>query len=125
MRIVEVDLGGMTDTSAGIDTGRLVALTKFLMGRARDTGTDGKISLQAFLSIANSLNVGITKENLTKLMAADNPDPNSALLRNYIANVTPTEVIFKGAENTATALPNMKPEQSQAVVDQMAKRAIK
>lgn len=121
MRILEVE-GDPTDTT-GVNIGKLVALVKFLMGRAKDTRSPERISLQAFLSIANSLNVGVTKENLQRLVSADNQDTEAAVLRNYIANVTPTEVIFKGAENTAGAT-GLKPEQSQNIVAQMAKRAL-
>lgn len=123
MLILEVaDMSG----DAGVDTGKLLAMTKFLIGRAKDTGSDAKISLQAFLSLANSLNIGVTKESLQKIISADNQDENAVILRNYIANVTPTEVIFKGSKNTAGNLGQpQNPEQARKVVDQMAKRALK
>lgn len=111
--------------TAGVDTGRLLALVKFLMGRAKDTNTDQKISLAAFLAIANNLKIGVTKENLQQLVSADNQDENAVLLRNYIANVTPTEIIFKGAESEAGALqPPPTADQSAKIVDQMAKRTL-
>jgi hypothetical protein len=112
------------DQSIGVDTAKLIALSRFIMGRAQDTGTEPTMSLQAFLSMANNMKIGVTKEQLSQLVSAESKDPQAALLRNYIVNVTPDTVVFRGGSAPADLEP-ANPNQSQAIVSQMAQRAMK
>lgn len=112
------------DQAIGVDTAKLIALARFLMGRAQDTGTEPQISLQSFLSMANNLKIGVTKEQLSRLVSAESDSPEATLLRNYIVNVTPDTVVFRGG-TTPTDLEPANPNQSQAIVSQMAQRAMK
>lgn len=113
MRIDEVESAGT------IDLTKLVALSQFLLGRAEDVGAEKRISLESFLKQAHNLGIGITAENLKNLATA-------GPLRNVIANVTPTEVIFAGAGDIGgdTQAP-VSPEQNQNIVAGMAKRALR
>lgn len=113
MRIDEVE------SAPTIDLTKLVALSQFLLGRAEETGAQKKISLKTFLQQAHHLGIGLTAESL-KNLATSGP------LRNVIANVTPTEVIFTGADDiSGDTTGEMNAQQSQNVVAGMAKRALK
>jgi len=97
------------------DVPRLIALAQFLIGRANDTGADKKISTQAFLNIARDMGLPITRDNLVNLAS-------EGKLGEVIANVTPQEVIFKGADDAGTAAPTTA-DQQQNIVKSMANRA--
>lgn len=113
MRITEVE------QAAPIDLTKLVALSQFLIGRADDTGAAKRISLNSFIQQAHNLGIGITAESLQNLAT-------SGPLRSVIANVTPTEVIFRGADDiTGDVTGEMNADQSQNIVAGMAKRALK
>ena len=122
MRISEVATPDI-DTAIGVDAGKLIALAKFFIGRAKDTGASAKIGLTTFLSMANNLGIGITKESLQQMMDSENQDQTAVLVRNYISNVTPNEIVFKGGQSSSDAAPPQA-DQSQAIVNQMAQRAI-
>ena len=62
------------------------------------------------------MGIGISEENLRNLAS-------QGILSSVIANVTPNEVIFVGADDTSGNL-QAKADQSQAIVKQMAKRAM-
>jgi hypothetical protein len=111
MRIDEVE------QAETIDLTKLVALSQFLLGRAEDTGAPKRVSLDTFLKQAHNLGIGITAENLKNLATA-------GPLQDVIVNVTPDEVIFKGANNISGKT-QPSPEQNQNVVASMAKRALK
>ena len=113
MRIDEVE------SAPTIDLTKLVALSQFLLGRAEETGAQKKISLKSFIQQAHHLGIGITPDTLKNLATA-------GPLRNVIANVTPTEVIFAGADDIAGDVTGqMNAQQSQNIVAGMAKRALK
>ena len=113
MRIDEVE------QAAPIDLTKLVALSQFLLGRAEDVGAKKRISLETFLKQSHNLGVGITAETLQNLAT-------SGPLRSVIANVTPTEVIFRGADDVSGDLQGQpSPEQNQNIVAGMAQRALK
>ena len=97
------------------DVPRLIALAQFLIGRAEDTGAERKMSTQAFLNITRDMGLPITRDNLVNL-ASDGK------LGEVIVNVTPKEVIFKGADDAA-AVPPATPDQQQNIVKSMANRA--
>ena len=102
-----------------VNTTKLAAIGQFLLGRADDTGAEKRISLKAFLQQAHNLGIGLTAESLQNLATA-------GPLRNLIANVTPTDVIFRGAEDISGDLQGQpSAEQNQNIVAGMAKRALK
>jgi hypothetical protein len=100
---------------AKVEVPRLIALAQFLIGRAEDTGADKKISTEAFLNIAHDMGIGISRDNLVNLAS-------EGKLGEVIVNVTPQEVIFKGAEDI-TGDVAAAPDQNQAIVKSMANRA--
>jgi hypothetical protein len=94
-----------------------LALTTWLADRAKDENAQGQISQDAFIDVAKSLEVNVTKENLGDLIAKEplsnvlEPlDPNSGVVR------------FKGELETTTG---MTVDQARATVDSNAKSALK
>ena len=103
------------DEVAGVatDTGRLVALVSFLIGRAEDKAAPTKISIDAFLKMANDMGIAMDDRQLRDL--AERPPLNQV-----ITNVDDTDVFFGQDEVESTT---MTVSQAQDTVDKMAKRA--
>jgi hypothetical protein len=102
---------------AGHNSQKLLALTQFLLGRASDTTAKKQISQDAFIELAKSLGVNVTKETLVDLIAQpplsnvmEPLDPNSGVIR------------FKGNDEVA---PGMDVDQAEEIVDKNAKKAMK
>jgi len=98
------------------DSQKLLALTKFLSGRADDTTAKKEISQTAFVDLAQSLGVSINPESLGELISQEplsnvlEPlEPNSGVVR------------FKGNTEAETG---MSVDQARAVVDSNAKAAM-
>ena len=98
------------------DSQKLLALTKFLSGRADDTTAKKEISQSAFIDLARSLGVIINPESLGELVGQEplsnvlEPlDPNSGVVR------------FKGNTEAETG---MSVDQAEAVVNSNAKAAL-
>jgi len=112
MRINEVGNGRSDDTAA-----RLLGLAEFLLGRARDTGGQKQISMQAFLNLAHNMQIDLTPDTLQN-MASQSPlngvfmpiEPNSGMIR------------FKGNDSGPVPMPV---NQAQDIVAAAAKRAMK
>lgn len=98
------------------DAIKLAGIGQFLLRRAEDTAAQKKISVDAFVSLANQNGINLTPERLRQ-MAQQPP------LSNIIANVTDDEVIFTGGDESPTA-DQMSVDQARKKVDQMAKRAL-
>ena len=99
------------------DSQKLLALTKFLSGRADDTTSKKEISQDAFIDLARSLGVIIDPDQLGQLI---NQEP----LSNVLEPLAPGEnvVRFKGnVEGQA----GMSVDQARATVDANAKAAMK
>jgi hypothetical protein len=99
------------------DSQKLLALTKFLSGRADDTTAKKEISQAAFIDLARSLGIIINPESLGELVSQEplsnvlEPmEPNSGVVR------------FKGNTEAETG---MSVDQARAVVDSNAKAALK
>jgi hypothetical protein len=99
------------------DAQKLVALSKFLSGRANDESARKQISQDAFIQAAKSLGVNVTSDNLADSISQEplsnilEPlDPNSGVVR------------FKGNTEAETG---MSVDQARAVVDSNAKAAMK
>jgi hypothetical protein len=102
---------------ANPDSEKLLALSKFLSGRAEDTTAKKEISQDAFIDLAKSLRVNVTSDNLGDLISQEplsnvlEPlEPNSGVVR------------FKGNTEAETG---MSVDQARAVVDSNAKSALK
>jgi hypothetical protein len=98
------------------DSQKLLAITKFLSGRADDTTAKKEISQSAFIDLARSLGVIINPESLGELVSQEplsnvlEPlDPNSGVVR------------FKGNTEAETG---MSVDQAAAVVNSNAKSAL-
>ena len=98
------------------DSQKLLALTKFLSGRADNTSAKKEISQTAFIDLARSLGVIIDPTSLGELISQEplsnvlEPiDPNSGVVR------------FKGNTEAETG---MTVDQARAVVDTNAKAAM-
>ena len=98
------------------DSQKLLALTKFLSGRADDTTAKKEISQAAFVDLAQSLGVSINPESLGELI---NQEP----LSNVLEPLEPNSgvVRFKGNTEAETG---MTVDQARAVVDTNAKAAM-
>ena len=102
---------------ASVGNQKLMALGEFLVGRAGDTGAKKKISVDAFLNMAQGMGVNITANQLRDL-AEQEP------LKNIIVNITDDEVIFTGAGTSTQATDTMSVQQAQDTVEKMAKNAL-
>ena len=98
------------------DSQKLLALTKFLSGRADDTTAKKEISQAAFIDVARSLGIIINPESLGELVSQEplsnvlEPmEPNSGVVR------------FKGNTEAETG---MSVDQAEAVVNSNAKAAL-
>jgi len=100
------------------NSGKLMALTQFLAGRAGDTDSKKQISTQAFIELAQSLGVNVTADNLGDMIAKE---PLSNVLLPYEPNSN--VVKFKG--NTDVTDTSMDTDQAEKVVSSNAKAAMK
>jgi hypothetical protein len=113
MLIFEVENSAPQD-----DSGKLLALTQFLAGRAGDTNSKKQISTQAFIELAQGLGVNVTADTLGDLIAKE---PLSNVLLPYEPN---SNVIkFKGNDEPSNT--QMDTAQAEKVVDSNAKAAMK
>lgn len=107
------EFAGAEDQSA-----RLAALAKFLDNRAQDEAAVRRISIPAFLNLAQGLGISITPDQLRD-MALKPP------LDGIIANVEDDTITFRGEEQDIAVSDKMTVDQAQKTVDTMAKRAAK
>ena len=104
--------------SEAVDSGKLMALTQFLSGRASETDGRKQISTKAFIELAQSLGVNVTANTLGDLIAQE---PLSNVLEPYQPNSN--VVSFKGDETPPNT--DMDTAQAEKVVDSNAKSAMK
>lgn len=104
------------EDSADPDVEKLAALCQFLIGRAQDTDAVKQISTDAFLSLAQNQGISLTR---SKLIDLSQQPP----LSNFIANVEPDKITFRGAEPEVSS--TMSVDQARDTVEKMAKRAAK
>ena len=110
MRIFEV-------AESGPDTGKLAALSQFLVHRSDDESAKKQISIDAFINLAKDQLVNVTKDNLADLIS-------KPPLSNILEPLDPSSgvVRFKGDTEADTG---MTVDQAQAVVNSNAKAALK
>lgn len=93
---------------------QLTVLSQFLLSRAKDTDSQKRISVQAFLKIAADMGISFTRAQLLNQVA-------QPPLSNLIDNVEGDEIVFKGDDTADAAMPVSK---AQDVVGKMSKRAL-
>lgn len=113
MLLIEFD----TVTTRVVDDAKLVALTQFLAGRAKDTDAQKSIGLPSFLKLARQMGISLTADQLKD--AIQRPPLNN-LIANVEGDADDGLVIFNGGEEIQTQMPT---DQAEKVVSQMAKRA--
>jgi hypothetical protein len=110
MKISEVDVSQTPDPN------KLLGLVDFLAGRANDTNAQKEISQEAFIKLANHLNIPVTKFNLPELT---NQEPLNKVLEPLQPNSN-NPVVFKGGNPTDISMPVNK---AQDIVAAAAKQA--
>ena len=115
MKIFEVD----TFAGATPDPDKLLGLVDFLNGRADDTNSQKQISQQAFISLAQSLDINVTDQNIAELVG----QPPLSNLLEPLAPGSADPIVFKGGEAPAPA--TMPVNKAQNIVAAAAKSAIK
>ena len=113
MRINEVASVGSTP-----DPNQLLGLAEFLAGRANDTNSQKQISQDAFVSLAQSLDIPVNKQNLDTVV---NQEPLSNILEPMEPGST-EPIKFKGAAPDDVSMPVNK---AQDIVAKAAKSAMK
>jgi hypothetical protein len=113
MKIFEVD-AGLAPTP---DPEQLSGLVQFLNGRANNTNAKKEISQDAFIKLANDLDINLTAQNLADVVSQE---PLSNLLEPVDPN---TDVlVFKDAGKLDVAMPVNR---AQDIVAAAAKSAAK
>ena len=110
MKIFEVD------TSAVTKPNNLVGLVDFLAGRATDTNSSKQISQDAFIRLAKTLGITVTKASLPDLT---NQEPLNTVVEPLQPN-SEDPLVFKGGEPAEVAMPVDK---AQDIVAKAAKKA--
>jgi hypothetical protein len=112
MRIFEVDMG----LAPPPDPEQLAGLVQFLNGRADNTHARKEISQDAFIKLANDLDINITAQNLADVVSQE---PLSNLLEPMDPNTG--VLMFKGTGQPDTAMPVNR---AQDIVASAAKSAM-
>lgn len=115
MFIAEVASTGPTP-----DPTLLLGLVEFLSGRVQDTKAQKQISQDAFINLAQSLDIPLNKDNLDTIV---NQEP----LSNVLEPMEPGSndpIRFKGAAPTNDTVP-MSVNRAQDIVAKSAKSAMK
>ena len=95
---------------------QLSGLVQFLNGRANDTNAKKEISQDAFIKLANDLDINVTAQNLADVVSQE---PLSNLLEPMDPNTG--MLVFKGAGEPNVAMPVNK---AQDIVASAAKSAM-
>lgn len=115
MKIFEVDNFGAQTPDPDV----LLGLVDFLSGRALDTNSQKQISQDAFISVAQSLNVPVNRRNIADLVG----QPPLSNVLEPLAPGSNDPIIFKGGAEQNVE-PKMSVPQAQQVVSKMAKSAM-
>jgi hypothetical protein len=97
---------------------QLLGLVQFLAGRADNTSAPKQISVDAFVNLAQSLDINVNKNNVEEIVGQP---PLSSVLEPF--DPSTNQIVFKGAEQTdPTQMPVNK---AQDIVAAAAKSAMK
>lgn len=102
---------------ANPDSEKLLALTKFLTGRAEDTTAKKEISQAAFVDLAKSLGVNVTADTLANTISQEP-------LSNVLEPIEPGSGVIRFKGNVEGSA-GMSVDQARATVDSNAKAAMK
>jgi len=95
---------------------KLAALGQYLIGRANDKNATSKLSVDAFLSIAQKMGIPLDVDSLTDMV-------QTGELQNIVDTMSGNEIKFKSAK-TVDADPTLSIDRARNVVNNMAKRAM-
>ena len=95
---------------------KLAALGQYLIGRANDKNATSKLSVDAFLSIAQKMGIPLDVDSLTDMV-------QTGELQNIVDTMSDNEIKFKSAK-TVDADPTLSIDRARNVVNNMAKRAM-
>jgi hypothetical protein len=110
MRIDEVE------SAVSLDPGKLMGLVNFLSGRADNENAQKQISVDAFISAAQSLGFPVNQRNVISVVSTP---PLDGVLEPIDPN-NPGVIMYKGANTGATKMPVDK---AQDIVAASAKQA--
>ncbi len=105
------------DQSSTPSPDQLLGLVQFLAGRADDTNSRKQISRDAFISLAQSLDINVTPDNVEEIIGQP---PLSSVLEPMQPDST--EIVFKGAGQQVA--PGMPVNKAQDIVANAAKSAM-
>lgn len=95
---------------------QLLGLVQFLAGRADDTSAPKQISVDAFVNLAQSLDINVNKNNVQEIVGQP---PLSSVLEPF--DPSTNQIVFKGAEQTGPT--QMPVNKAQDIVAAAAKSA--
>lgn len=113
MKIFEVESAPIFTPSPD----QMLGLVEFLSGRADDQASSKQISQLAFINLAQSLGINVTKDNLSELV---NQPPLSNVLEPLQPD-TDEPIVFKGGEPAGQI--EMPVNKAQDIVAKAAKSA--
>jgi hypothetical protein len=97
---------------------QLLGLVQFLAGRADDTSAPKQISVDAFVNLAQSLDINVNQNNVQEIVGQP---PLSSVLEPFDPNTN--QIMFKGAEQAGPT--QMPVNKAQDIVAAAAKSAMK
>ena len=96
---------------------KLAALGQFLIGRANDQNATSKLSVEAFISIAEKMGIPLDVESLQDMVMQGE-------LENIITNMDNKEISFK-SEKQVQDNPDLSIDKARNTVNNMAQRAMR
>lgn len=96
---------------------KLAALGQFLIGRANDQNATSKLSVEAFISIAEKMGIPLDAESLQDMVMQGE-------LENIITNMDNKEISFK-SEKQVQDNPDLSIDKARNTVNNMAQRAMR
>jgi hypothetical protein len=97
---------------------QLLGLVQFLAGRADDTSAPKQISVDAFVNLAQSLDINVNRNNVEEIVGQP---PLSSVLEPL--DPSTNQIMFKGAEQSGPT--QMPVNKAQDIVAAAAKSAMK
>ena len=96
---------------------KLAALGQFLIGRANDQNATSKLSVEAFISIAEKMGIPLDADSLQDMVMQGE-------LENIITNMDNKEISFK-SEKQVQDNPDLSIDKARNTVNNMAQRAMR
>jgi len=96
---------------------QLAALGQFLIGRANDKNATSKLSVEAFISIAEKMGIPLDADSLQDMVMQGE-------LENVITNMNNKEITFN-SEKQVQDNPDLSMDKARNTVNNMAQRAMR